>query len=52
MTTTDGSTKYQQVIINASGDVNLSLQDKLGSLQLQSCNTNDCTKTVTYALRL
>jgi hypothetical protein len=49
VTSTDGNTKYQEVSINTSGDVDLYLKDKFGSLQLQSCDDNDCNKAVTYA---
>jgi hypothetical protein len=48
VTSTDGVTEYQKVTINTSGDVDLYLKDKFGSLQLQSCDDNDCTETVTY----
>jgi hypothetical protein len=49
VTRADGVAEYQRVTINTSSDVDCFLKDKkFGSLQLQSCDDNACTKTETY----
>ena len=41
-------TLYQTITINTSGDVNLHLGEKFGSLQLQACDDQDCIESVTW----
>ena len=49
VTNIDGSTTYQEVTVNTSGEVDLSLKDTFGSLQVESCDDSDCITTVTYS---
>jgi hypothetical protein len=48
VSSTDGVTEYQKVTVNTSGNVDLFLKDTFGSLQLQSCDANDCLRPVEY----
>ena len=45
---TDGITEYQEVTVETSGDTDWFLKDKFGSLQLESCDENECLVTVNY----
>ena len=47
-----GGDLCQTVTINTSGDVDLQLKDKFGSLELVSCDENDCFTDVTYVYDL
>eukprot|EP00977_Amphora_coffeiformis_P030378 scaffold46582_cov214-Amphora_coffeaeformis.AAC.2 len=42
----EGTTVYQTNVIDVSGEVRLELKDTFGTLQLQSCDDDDCVEEV------
>ena len=42
VTSTDGSTTYQVVTINTSGEADFYLKDKFGAMQVEACDDSDC----------